>query len=71
MIQLLVEGVTGTPSITLLGSWPENIEMRILTTWTTPASEQTQIALTEPGPLTFVDLRPTERNTVILRVFRR
>ena len=33
---------------------------------TTPASGQTQIALTEPVPLTFVDLRPAERNKVIL-----
>jgi hypothetical protein len=56
------------PSITLLGSWPESLKMRVRTTWTTLAPGPTPIALTEPVPLTFVDLRPTERNKVILAV---
>jgi hypothetical protein len=40
--------------------------MRARTTWTIPTAGQTQIALREPVALTFVDLGPTEHNTVIL-----
>jgi len=60
------ESVIWRPSITLLGSWPESLKMRFRTTWTTPAFGQTQIALTQPVPLTFMDLIPPELNKVIL-----
>jgi hypothetical protein len=40
--------------------------MRVGTTSAKLVFGQTHITLTEPFPLTFVDLRPTERNKVIL-----
>src|ERR1039458_8992903 len=52
--------------ITLLGLWRKSLKMRFRATWPTPAFGQTQIALTEPVPLTFMDLGPPELNTVIL-----
>jgi hypothetical protein len=66
-------GVTGKAGdrlpmsiITLLGLWRESLKMRFRATWPTPAFGQTQIALTEPVPLTFMDLGPPELNKVIL-----
>jgi len=40
--------------------------MRVRTSRTTPVAGQTQTALTEPVPLAFGDLRPTELNILIL-----
>ena len=44
-----------TSSITLLDSWPESLKMRFRINWTSPAFGQTQIAPTQPVPLTFMD----------------
>ena len=70
--EMAPNGVPGwASSITLLSLRPKPLEMRVRTTWTTPASGQAQITLIEPVSLTFMHLGPTELNKVILGACRR